>query len=279
MRGWGDRRASLPLILDKPKRSEGAIQDPGPHLRWTELGPGFRRDERVEGIPPKNPLLPSPSLAYVPMMFHSALIMSADIQIVLTLIGGYLLGSIPFGLIAARLGGAGDIRAIGSGSIGATNVLRTGRRELALITLIGDGGKGAVAALAAGALFGPIYAVLAGGAAFVGHLFPVWLGFKGGKGIATAAGVLLAIVWPVGLAAGATWLIMALVFRISSLASLTVAVLTPIWFLVLSPNKPGVLILLLLMAVLTIIRHGANIRRLLAGEEPRIGAAKTSPAL
>jgi glycerol-3-phosphate acyltransferase PlsY len=213
------------------------------------------------------------------MMFHSALIIYADIQIVLTLIGGYLLGSIPFGLIAARLGGAGDIRAIGSGSIGATNVLRTGRRELALITLIGDGGKGAVAALAAGALFGPIYAVLAGGAAFVGHLFPVWLGFKGGKGIATAAGVLLAIVWPVGLAAGATWLIMALVFRISSLASLTVAVLTPIWFLVLSPNKPGVLILLLLMAVLTIIRHGANIRRLLAGEEPRIGAAKTSPAL
>ena len=211
-------------------------------------------------------------------MFHSALVMAADLKILAVLMGGYLLGSIPFGLIAARLGGAGDIRAIGSGSIGATNVLRTGRRELALITLIGDGGKGAVAALVAGALLGPIYAVLAGGAAFVGHLFPVWLGFKGGKGIATAAGVLLAIAWPVGLAAGATWLIMAVVFRISSLASLTVAVLTPVWFLLLSPSKPGVLVLLLAMAILIIIRHGANIRRLLAGEEPRIGAAKASSA-
>jgi glycerol-3-phosphate acyltransferase PlsY len=211
-------------------------------------------------------------------MFHSAMTMAADIQILATLIGGYFLGSIPFGLIAARLGGAGDIRAIGSGSIGATNVLRTGRRELALITLLGDGGKGAVAALVAGALFGPIFAVLAGGAAFVGHLFPVWLGFKGGKGVATFYGVLFAIVWPVGLAAGATWIAMALMFRISSLAGLTAALLAPIWFLALSPNKPGVLVLLLGMAVLIVIRHGANIRRLLAGEEPRIGAAKASGA-
>jgi glycerol-3-phosphate acyltransferase PlsY len=211
-------------------------------------------------------------------MFHSALVMAADIKILAVVIGGYLLGSIPFGVIAARLGGAGDLRAIGSGSIGATNVLRTGRRDLALITLVGDGGKGAVAALVAGALFGPIYAVLAGGAAFVGHLFPVWLGFKGGKGVATFYGVLFAIVWPVGLAAAATWIAVALIFRISSLAGLTAAVLAPVWLLVLSPSKPGVLVLLLLMAVLIIIRHGANIRRLLAGEEPRIGASKVGGA-
>jgi len=211
-------------------------------------------------------------------MFHSAFVMAADIKILATLIGGYFLGSIPFGVIAARLGGAGDLRAIGSGSIGATNVLRTGRRDLALITLLGDGGKGAVAAVVAGALFGPIYAVLAGGAAFIGHLFPVWLGFKGGKGVATFYGVLFAIVWPVGLAAGATWIVMALVFRISSLAGLTAAVLAPVWFLVLSPSKPGVLVLLLSMAVLVVLRHSANIRRLLAGEEPRIGASKAGGA-
>src|SRR3989442_4507241 len=104
--------------------------------------------------------------------------------------GGYLLGSIPFGVIATRLGGAGDIRQVGSGNIGATNVLRTGRKDLALITLIGDAGKGAAAALIAGALFGPVAAVLAGGAAVLGHLFPVWLKFRGGKGMATVLGVL-----------------------------------------------------------------------------------------
>src|SRR5580693_3390193 len=106
---------------------------------------------------------------------------------------GYLLGSIPFGVIATRLGGAGDIRKVGSGNIGATNVLRTGRRDLALITLLGDGGKGAAAALIAGALFSPPYAAVAGGAAFVGHIFPVWLRFRGGKGVATFYGVLFAV--------------------------------------------------------------------------------------
>src|SRR5271170_3375559 len=125
-----------------------------------------------------------------------------------SLIGGYLLGSIPFGVIATRLGGAGDIRKVGSGNIGATNVLRTGRRDLALLTLVGDAGKGAAAVLIAGALFSPLEAAIAGGAAFLGHLFPVWLGFKGGKGVATFFGVLLAIAWPAGLAAGATWIVM-----------------------------------------------------------------------
>src|SRR6204780_2966831 len=136
------------------------------------------------------------------------------------LAGGYLLGSIPFGLIATRLGGAGDVRQIGSGSIGATNVLRTGRRDLAAITLIGDGGKGAVAVFAARVLAhgsGPdmalIVSAIAGGAAFVGHIFPIWLGFKGGKGVATFLGTMIALAWPAGLAAGATWILMALIFR------------------------------------------------------------------
>ena len=120
---------------------------------------------------------------------------------------GYLLGSIPFGLIATRLGGAGDIRNVGSGNIGATNVLRTGRKDLAAITLIGDGGKGALAVLAAGALAGPTAACLAGGAAFLGHLFPIWLKVRGGKGVATFFGTVLAVAWPVGVAAGATWLL------------------------------------------------------------------------
>src|ERR1700758_3219214 len=114
------------------------------------------------------------------------------------IIGGYLLGSIPFGVIATRLGGAGDIRSVGSGNIGATNVLRTGRRDLAAITLIGDGGKGAAAVLIAGALFSPLAGVVAGFGAFLGHLFPFWLGFRGGKGVATFLGILLAIAWPVG---------------------------------------------------------------------------------
>lgn len=193
-------------------------------------------------------------------------------------VGGYLLGSIPFGVIATRLGGTGDIRKVGSGSIGATNVLRTGRRDLALITLLGDGGKGAAAVLIAGAVFSPLAAVVAGGAAFLGHLFPVWLGFRGGKGVATFYGILFAIAWPVGLAAGATWIAMALVFRISSLAGLTAAALTPVWFLLLHQATAARLVLAVGMAVLIFLRHEGNIRRLLKGEEPRIGAAKRGAA-
>src|SRR5687767_2887654 len=140
------------------------------------------------------------------------------------LAGGYLLGSIPFGVIATKLGGAGDLRSIGSGNIGATNVLRTGRKDLALITLLGDGGKGAVAVLLAwlatrdGTIEQQaVLTSLAAGAAFLGHLFPVWLRFKGGKGVATFLGTMLAAAWPVGLAAAATWLIVAFLFRMSSL--------------------------------------------------------------
>jgi glycerol-3-phosphate acyltransferase PlsY len=203
---------------------------------------------------------------------------SPVLAIAASLVGGYLLGSIPFGLIATRLGGAGDIRKVGSGNIGATNVLRTGRRDLALITLMGDAGKGALAVLVAGALFSPLCAVLAGGAAFLGHVFPVWLGFKGGKGVATFFGILFALAWPVGLAAGATWIAMALVFRISSLAALTAAALTPLWFLLLHQATPPRLWLAAGLAVLIFLRHNANIRRLLKGEEPRIGAKSPAAA-
>ena len=197
------------------------------------------------------------------------------------IVGGYLLGSIPFGVIATRLGGAGDVRDIGSGSIGATNVLRTGRKDLALITLVGDGGKGAVAVLLAALVTrdapgGPSATLmaLAGGAAFLGHLFPVWLKFKGGKGVATFFGTLLAAAWPVAVAAGATWLIVAFVFRFSSLAGLTAAALAPLFVFLLGGPTP-IAMLTLFMALLVFIRHQPNIRRLLKGEEPRIGGSKT----
>jgi glycerol-3-phosphate acyltransferase PlsY len=198
------------------------------------------------------------------------------------ILGGYLLGSIPFGVITTRLGGAGDVRKIGSGNIGATNVLRSGRRDLALITLIGDGGKGAAAVLLAQWLTGSAaLGALAGGAAFVGHLFPVWLGFKGGKGVATFLGTLIAAAWPAGLAAGATWLIVAFVFRFSSLAGLAAAALGPLLVWWLDPSDDGKLAhvwLAAFMAVLVFIRHHENIRRLLKGEEPRIGASTAKPA-
>jgi len=187
--------------------------------------------------------------------------------------GGYLLGSIPFGVIATRLGRAGDLRQIGSGSIGATNVLRTGRRDLALITLLGDGGKGAVAVLLAQWLAGSVEAAaIAGGAAFVGHLFPVWLGFRGGKGVATFFGTLIAIAWPAGLLAGATWFVMAAIFRYSSLAGLTAAALAPLYVFLTNQTPEAKLWLAAFMALLIFIRHHANIRRLIRGEEPRIGA-------
>jgi glycerol-3-phosphate acyltransferase PlsY len=200
------------------------------------------------------------------------------------LVGGYLLGSIPFGLIATRLGGAGDIRAIGSGNIGATNVLRTGRRDLAAITLIGDAGKGAVAVLVAYLLAArtqapdspQIAAALAGGGAFVGHIFPVWLRFRGGKAVATFFGVLLAIAWPVGVVAGASWIGMAVLFRMSSLAGLTAAALAPLFAFAVHAGYP-VIVLAVFMAVLIFIRHHENIRRLLRGEEPKIGFGRTPP--
>ena len=186
---------------------------------------------------------------------------------------GYLLGSIPFGLIFTRLSGAGDVRAIGSGSIGATNVLRTGNYWAAAATLIFDAGKGAVAVLLVRWHFhNEIMAVFAGLGAFLGHLFPVWLRFKGGKGIATSLGILLALNWIGALIALAVWLLMVAVFRISSLAALVAAVFTPIIFLLL--HEPLYAWFSVALAVLVFIAHRANIGRLLAGTEPRIGAKK-----
>jgi len=200
---------------------------------------------------------------------------SAALALTASLIGGYTLGSIPFGLIATRLGGAGDIRKVGSGNIGATNVLRTGRRDLALITLVGDAGKGLTAVLLAAWLFGPTLAAVAGGAAFLGHLFPVWLGFKGGKGVATFYGVLFGVAWPVGIAAGLTWIIVAAILRFSSLAALAAAALAPLYFVLLREASVPRLILAAGMTVLIFLRHRDNIRRLLAGDEPHSGAHAT----
>ena len=197
----------------------------------------------------------------------------------LVAIGGYLLGSIPFGVILTRAAGAGDVRNIGSGNIGATNVLRTGRKDLAIATLVLDAGKGAVALLIARYLFGEAAGAIAGGAAFMGHLFPVWLGFKGGKGVATFFGLILAACWPLGLMAAATWLIVAFALRYSSLAALVAAALTPLYALLPLtmlglPAPAPILILAIFTAVLIYIRHHENIARLLKGAEPKIGAKK-----
>ena len=182
---------------------------------------------------------------------------------------GYLLGSIPFGLLLTRLAGLGDIRQIGSGNIGATNVLRTGRKTLAALTLLLDVGKGAAAVLLAGRM-GPDMAVLAGAGAVVGHLFPIWLRFRGGKGVATGLGVLLAAAWPAGLATCATWLVIALLFRYSSLAALASLLLAPLYAWQLADPQQAQLAGFI--ALLVWLRHLANIRRLLRGEEAKIGA-------
>ena len=184
----------------------------------------------------------------------------------------YLLGSIPFGLVLTRLFGAGDIRKIGSGNIGATNVLRTGRKGLAVATLILDGGKGAVAVGLADYFAGPDAAVIAAGASVLGHLFPVWLRFKGGKGVATTLGVLLAIAWPVGVIACLAWLLVAFTLKYSSLAALVAIGVSPVaaWFLADEPRA----ILALFLAVLVFIRHHENIRRLASGTESRINLKK-----
>jgi glycerol-3-phosphate acyltransferase PlsY len=200
--------------------------------------------------------------------------MSDDLLAILVCLLGYLLGSIPFGLLLTRTAGLGDIRGIGSGNIGATNVLRTGRKGLAAATLILDAIKGAAAILIARAvLWDQDTALFAGLAAVLGHLFPVWLSFKGGKGVATALGVLVAASWPVGLAACATWLVVAAIARLSSLASLAALVAAPIVALIL--EEFGLVKLAFTIAVLVFVRHQANIRRLFAGTEPRIGRGKT----
>jgi glycerol-3-phosphate acyltransferase PlsY len=185
----------------------------------------------------------------------------------------YLLGSVPFGLVITRALGLGDLRRIGSGNIGATNVLRTGNRAAAAATLILDAGKGAVAVLLARAWVGPDAAQVAALFAFLGHLYPVWLGFRGGKGVATFLGTLLALAWPVGLAACATWAATAAASRISSLSALVAAGLAPVWLLIFGRGQ--MLLLVVILAALVFLRHRENIARLRAGTEPRIGAKKT----
>ncbi len=191
---------------------------------------------------------------------------------------GYLLGSIPFGLLLTRAAGHGDIRQIGSGNIGTMNVLRTGNKWLALATVLLDGGKGAVAVLAAG-YFGPDFQVLAGGGALLGHCFPVWLRFRGGKAVATALGVLLAMAPLVALLVALAWIVTAVLFRIGSLSSLVAAALAPVYAYLLADIAIGTWFLSSLqiaefcvfMAVLIWVMHYANIRRLIQGKEPRIG--------
>jgi len=185
---------------------------------------------------------------------------------------GYLLGSVPFGLVLTRLAGLGDIRSIGSGNIGATNVLRTGHKGLAAATLILDSGKGAFAAWAGMSLAGTDVGLVAGFAAVLGHNFPIWLNFKGGKGVATTLGVLLVTAWPVGLGACLTWLVVAAVFRISSLAALAALAAAPVIAVIVA--TPAHAVMAAGLAALGFIRHRANIQRLLKGEEPRIGGKK-----
>ncbi|MCF6444388.1 glycerol-3-phosphate 1-O-acyltransferase PlsY [Nereida sp. MMG025] len=181
---------------------------------------------------------------------------------------GYLFGSIPFGLVMARLFGLGDLRTIGSGNIGATNVLRTGNKLAAFLTLILDAGKAGIAVLIAGQ-FGIIVAMIAGLAAFIGHCYPIWLRFKGGKGVATFFGLLFALAWPVGVGAGATWLAVAAITRYSSLSALFAAGLSPLWAWYL--GYPALIWLLIALAALVFWTHRENIARLKDGSETKIG--------
>lgn len=182
---------------------------------------------------------------------------------------GYGLGSIPFGLVLTRLMGLGNLRDIGSGNIGTTNVLRTGSKLAALLTLLLDGGKGAAAVVLARMLAGEDAAQLAGLAAFLGHCFPVWLGFKGGKGVATFLGLMLALAWPVGVAACLTWLAGAAITRMSSASALLSALAAPVWALLL--GVPQIVALTIALTVIVFWRHSENIARLRAGTEPKIG--------
>jgi glycerol-3-phosphate acyltransferase PlsY len=187
---------------------------------------------------------------------------------------GYLLGSIPFGILVARAFNLGNLREIGSGNIGATNVLRTGSKKAAAATLLLDGAKGALAVLLARALAGEDAAQLAGLMAFLGHCYPVWLGFRGGKGVATFLGLMLALAWPVGLATCLTWLATAALSRYSSLSALVAAATSTFWMVFL--GQPGAFLLGVLLTLVVFWRHRANIRRLRAGTEPKIGAKSPS---
>ncbi|THF59826.1 glycerol-3-phosphate 1-O-acyltransferase PlsY [Ollibium composti] len=188
---------------------------------------------------------------------------------VLVLIVGYLCGSVPFGLLLTRAAGLGDVRSIGSGNIGATNVLRTGNKGLAAATLVLDALKGTLPAAVA-LRYGPEAGAIAGFGAFIGHLFPVWLGFKGGKGVATYLGVLIGLAWKIALVFAVVWLIMAAIFRYSSLAALAACVIVPVALYLTGQGTFA--IAFLVMSALVFWRHRANIERLMAGTEGRIGA-------
>lgn len=190
-------------------------------------------------------------------------------NIIIAIIGGYLLGSVPFGLLITKLAGLGDIRQIGSGNIGATNVLRTGRKDLALATLLLDSGKGALAVLFAKLYITVDVQAYAGMAAFIGHCYPIYLKFKGGKGVATFLGTAMAIKFPVGVVIIITWLLAAFVSKMSSLAALIAAIAGTIAAVYYA--SPGIWVLLAIMTLFIFIRHKGNIRRILKGEEPKIG--------
>jgi len=205
------------------------------------------------------------------------------LNFVIAAVVGYLLGSIPFGLLITRAAGLGDVRKIGSGNIGATNVLRTGRRELAAATLLLDALKAVAAVLIARHFWGEDAAFIAGIAAFVGHCFPVWLGFKGGKGVASFIGLLLALAWPVGLIFCVVWLIIAFAQKYSSLAALTAAVTAPIfayavWLWGYPTDGIKLAATTAVLALLLVYNHRANIGRLLSGTEPKIGSEKKKAA-
>jgi acyl phosphate:glycerol-3-phosphate acyltransferase len=186
-----------------------------------------------------------------------------------SLIFGYLLGSIPFGLILTRMAGLGDVRSIGSGNIGATNVLRTGNKKLAATTLVLDMLKGTAAVLIAG-MIGPEAAIAAGLGAFLGHIYPVWLKFKGGKGVATYIGVLLGLFWQGALVFGAIWLLVAFATRYSSLAALVAATITPVVLYFIGVHQ--IAFLFLILTIIVFFKHRANIGRLVSGTEGRIGS-------
>ena len=185
---------------------------------------------------------------------------------------GYLFGSIPFGLLLTKAAGLGDVRSIGSGNIGATNVLRTGNKKIAALTLLLDGLKGAAPVLLLNYFGGPQVGMIAGLAAMAGHIFPVWLGFKGGKGVATSLGVLFGLYWPLGLIFIGVWLALAFTFRISSLAGLSTSALSPLWAYLL--GRTDLLLPTTLIAIAIWIMHRANIGRLLKGDEPKIDLGK-----
>jgi glycerol-3-phosphate acyltransferase PlsY len=196
-------------------------------------------------------------------------IVSSGSTLLLWAMIAYIIGSIPFGFILARIMGLGNLRDIGSGNIGATNVLRTGSKKAAALTLLLDGGKGAVVVLLARAYADADAAQIAAFAVMIGHCFPVWLKFRGGKGVATFLGLLYALAWPIGIAACLTWLVTALVFRFSSLAALVAAASTMVWAVVL--GEPQIFMLCAFLTALIFWRHAGNIRRLVDGTEGKIG--------